>query len=456
MSVGIARTKVDTLTEFTLPVTITSNEELKSGAFTVTYDPAVLEWRGEASALVDTGRLTVFAAENFALKFYAKDQHDITQTSVTITDATVVDIHDFTVKPSVPVVATVLISDSKPLVPAGVILNLADAHIETCRDFSVPITVTTTKELKNLSVKVGYDTSIFEFKGCVGGTWNNGTITAQGSVPRTIILTFHAKDQHTVTKSQMTLSTPSARCVDDLVATVTTTDGAIYITDSNVPVPVSMTVATWHVKTKSGEAFKLPIGATTTGGLKELVVTVEWDGTCLTYIGAPSASSATKIAADKYRFTFPCAGEYNLFNLDFKAAEIMGLQQNASIRLTEASGTGENNLAATVTTKLPVESTVMIVREIGKYSSGDVDGDGCYFDYDLLILNGYVGYLKMLKYGAAVANNYASQYQLQYHVNIKLTGQAAKAADVNVDGKVDASDISMLQMLIREAEGAGL
>ena len=456
VSVGIAGAKVDTLTEFTLPVTITSNEELKSGAFTVTYDPSVLEWRGESSALVGTGRLKLSATEDFALKFYAKDQHDITQTAVTITDATVVDIHDFTVKPFVPVVATVLIRDSKPLVPAGVILNLADAHIETCHDFSVPITVTTTKELKNLSVKVGYDTSIFEFKGCVGGTWNNGIITAQGSVPRTIILTFHAKDQHTVTQSKMTLSGASARCTDDLVATVTTTDGMMYITDSNVPVPVSMTVATWHVKTKSGAVFKLPIGATTTGGLKEFVVTVEWDGTYLTYIGAPSASSATKIAANKYRFTFPCTGEYNLFNLDFKATEISGLQQNASIRLTEASGTGENNLAATVTTRLPVESTVMIVREIGKYSSGDVDGDGRYTDNDHIILNGYVIYLTMLKYGAAVANNYASQYQLENHVNIKLTGKAAKAADVNVDGKVDASDISMLQMLIREAEGAGL
>ena len=456
VSVSTEAAKVDTLTEFELPVAVTSNEELKSGAFTVEYDSAVLEWRGEASALVRAGVLNIYATENFALKFYAKDQHDVMQTAVTITDATVIDIHDFTVKPSVPVVATVLIRDSKPLIPAGVILNLADAHIETCRDFSVPITVTTTKELKNLSVKIGYDTSIFEFKGCAGGTWNNGTITAQGSVPRTIILTFYAKDQHTVTMSKMTLSSASARCTDNLVATVTTTDGTMYITDSNVPVPVSMTVATWHVKAKSGEAFKLPIGATTTGGLKELVVTVEWDGSYLTYVGAPSASSAIKLAADKYRFTFPCTGEYNLFNLDFKAAEISGLQQNASVRLTAASGTGENNLAATVTTKLPVESTVMIVKEIGKYSPGDIDGDGRYTDNDFLILNGYVVYLTMQKYGANFANNYASQYQSQYHVNVKLTGKAAKAADVNVDGKVDASDISMLQMLIREAEGAGL
>ena len=54
-----------------------------------------------------------------------------------------------------------------------------------------------------------------------------------------------------------------------------------------------------------------------------------------------------------------------------------------------------------------------------------------------------------------VADNYAKSYQSQYHVNVKLSGKAAKAADVNCDGAVDSSDIAMLQMFIREAEGVG-
>ena len=455
VSVGIVGAKVDTLTEFELPVTITSNEELKSGAFTVEYDPAVLEWRGDASTLVRAGLLNISATESFALKFYAKDQHDISQTAVRITDATVVDIHDFTVKPLVPVVGTVLIRDSKPLVPAGVILNLADAHIETCRDFTVPITVTTTKTLKELSVKVTYDANLFEYKSCAGGVWNNGTITVEGNVPRTILLTFYAKDQHTATQSKMKLSAASAKCTDNLQATVTTTDGVVYITDSNVPVPVSMTVATWHAKVKSGETFQMPIGATTSGGLAELVATVEWDSALLTFFEAASATKTERLAVNKYRFTFSCAGEYNTFNLTFKAGEITGLQSEANVTLLAATGTGENGLAAKLETALPYTSKIMIVREIGKFSSGDVDGDGCYTDNDLLILNGYFVYLKMLGYGSIVADNYAKSYQSQYHVNVKLSGQAAKAADVNCDGAVDTSDISMLQMLIREAEGVG-
>ena len=455
VSVGIVGAKVDTLTEFELPVTVTSNEELESGAFTVEYDPAVLEWCGEASALVRAGVLNIFATESFALKFYAKDQHDVTQTAIKVTDATVVDIHDFTVKPIVPVVGTVLIHDSKPLVPAGVILNIADAHIETCRDFTVPITVTTTKTLKELSVKVAYDANLFEYKSCAGGVWNNGTITATGTVPRTILLTFYAKDQHTVTQSKIKLSAASAKCTDNLQATVTTTDGIVYITDSNVPVPVSMTVATWHAKVKSGEIFQMPIGATTSGGLAELVATVEWDSALLTFVEAASATKAERLAANKYRFTFSCAGEYNTLNLTFKAGEITGLQSEANVTLLAATGTGENGLAAKLETALPYTSKIMIVREIGKFSSGDVDGDGCYTDNDLLILNGYVVYRKMLGYGSVVADNYAKSYQSQYHVNVKLSGQAVKAADVNCDGAVDSSDIAMLQMLIREAEGVG-
>ena len=455
VSLGVAGAKVDTLTEFELLVTITSNEKLKSSAFTVEYDSAMLEWRGDASVLVRAGILNISATESLALKFYAKDQHDVTQTAVRITDASVVDIHDFTVKPVVPVVGTVVIRDSKPLVPAGVILKLADAHVETCRDFTVPITVTTTKTLKELSVKVSYDANLFEFKSCAGGVWNNGTVTATGAVPRTILLTFHAKDQHTATQSKMKLSAATAKCTDNLQATVTTTDGIIYITDSNVPVPVSMTVATWNAKVKSGEKFQMSIGATTSGGLAELVATVEWDSALLTFVTATSATKAERLAANRYCFTFPCAGEYNTFNLTFKAAEISGLQAEADVKLLAASGTGENGLEANLTTTLPYASKIMIVREIGKFSSGDVDGDGSYTDNDLLVLNGYVAYLKLLGYGSVVADNYAKSYQSQYHVNVKLSGKAVKAADVNCDGAVDSSDIAMLQMLIREAEGVG-
>ena len=73
----------------------------------------------------------------------------------------------------------------------------------------------------------------------------------------------------------------------------------------------------------------------------------------------------------------------------------------------------------------------------------------------LLILNGYVVYLKMAAKGAAFGDSYASTYQKQYGVNVKLSGSAARAADVNCDGAVTSKDIAMLDMLIKEAEGVG-
>jgi len=86
---------------------------------------------------------------------------------------------------------------------------------------------------------------------------------------------------------------------------------------------------------------------------------------------------------------------------------------------------------------------------------GDIDGDGAYTANDLMILNGYVVYLKMASKGAAFGNSYATTYQKQYGVNVKLSGSAARAADVNCDGAVNSSDIAMLQMFIKEAEGVG-
>ena len=97
----------------------------------------------------------------------------------------------------------------------------------------------------------------------------------------------------------------------------------------------------------------------------------------------------------------------------------------------------------------------MIVREVGKYDPGDLDGDGTYTANDLLILKGYVTYLKMQKKGAMFASTFANDYLAQYGVDVRLTGDAARAADVNCDEVVNTSDIATLQMLIAEAEGAG-
>ena len=86
---------------------------------------------------------------------------------------------------------------------------------------------------------------------------------------------------------------------------------------------------------------------------------------------------------------------------------------------------------------------------------GDLDGDGAYTDADVLILNGYLVYLKMQKKGASFAAAYAEAYRRQYGVDVRLTGAAARAADVNGDGEVSSSDVAMLKMLVSESEGAG-
>ena len=143
------------------------------------------------------------------------------------------------------------------------------------------------------------------------------------------------------------------------------------------------------------------------------------------------------------RLTFATSGLYSTNYLSFAAASIANLQASSWVRVTSASGVGANGLAAKILNTLPVKSTVLITREIGRYSPGDINGDGKLTAADLTLLENYIKYLSITKANPSLASRYASW---------KLTGSALKAADVNVDGKVDVSDVSMLAQLIAEAE----
>ena len=458
VGVSVGSVKTDTLCEFELPVTVTSNETLTHFTGEVAWDESVVELRGidgrAVNAPVSPYRFET-SGGNFKLKFFAKNQHAVTKTNVRLSGMTAVDVHGLTANPIADALGVVLIHDAQPLVPAGVAMNVSKVYSDTLSTFALPIVITSTKTLTNLTVNIGWDATALEFRSVANGRMDGQTLTVSGTVPSTIYLTFYAKDQHKITETTVTLSGASARCIDGLAAKITTVNGTVYLTDANAPVPVEMTVATWHSKVKSGEAFKVPIGATTSGDLATLTVDVDWDASQLTFVGCPSAKSVTTLAANARRFIFDCTGNYNVFNLDFKAPVIAGLQAGSWTRVTAASGVGRNGLTAVVKTDLPRTGNVMIVREVGKYDPGDIDGDGAYTANDLLILNGYVVYLKMAAKGAVFGESYATTYLKQYGVNVKLTGSAARAADVNCDGSVDTSDIAMLQMLIKEAEGVG-
>ena len=464
--VGVGSAKADTLAEFDVPVMFTSSERLTNLTTTVAWNADVLELRGivGGATLTDAGtsgtaRLSGDGGD-FTLKFYAKDQHTTSRTDVRLSNMTVVDAHGFVVRAE-DAKGVVLIRDSKPLVPAGVVLNVSTVSSETLREFTVPILVTSTKVLTNLAFTVGWDASVLELHGASGGAFIDGAvgngsarIGVRDTVPAMLYLMFYAKDQHTVSETSVTLGAASAMCIDGLAANVMTVDGTVRLTDANVPVPVELTVATYNARVKSGEAFKVPIGATASGDLAMLTVDVEWDDSLLSFGGCAAARIET-VSANRRRLVFACEGNYSLFNLDFTAARIVGLQSNAWTRVIAASGVGRNGLAAVLKTELPRTGEVVIVREIGRYDPGDLDGDGAYTANDELILTGYISYLKMQKKGANYAKMFADGYLKQYGVDVRLTGAAARAADVNGDGQVTSSDIAMLQMLIAESEGAG-
>ena len=451
VAVGISVTNVDTRTEFAVPVTLVSNETLTNFVGTVSWNAAALELRGadgvELRRVGDDAPYQAGAGSscriigdgaNFTLAFYAKDQHDITSADVTLSGMSAVDNHGLTANAIADVTGTILIHDAYPLIPAEVAVKAGDVSGNTLAAFSVPVAVTTTKPLTNLSFGVSFDAAVLEYRGCVGATWADGVVTAQGTVPETILLTFYAKDQHTVKQTAVTLSGGTAYCTDGLEANVGVSGGMVSLTDSNPPVPVQMAVSVLDARAEAEKPFVLLLGSTTDGDLSNLVATVEWDANRLTFTGAEGAS-AVEGGGSVATMTFAANGTLNRFNLNFTAKALPNdsLRTNTIVRLTAASGIGANGLAAQVTTALPATATVIIVRNIGKYDPGDINGDGKYTNADMTLLENYIKYLSIV----SVAPLYANP-------SWKLTGNALRAADANGDGKVDANDISMLAQLI--------
>ena len=448
VSVSTEDRKVDTLEEVTVPFNVMSSEALASGSFTVEWDSAVLDLAGTDGTAGTDGHEVVSATGNFSLTFLAKDQHEISKTLVRLTAATVTDVNGFTVCPTVPVISTILIHDAFPLVPAEVAVKAGTVSADTRATFEVPVTVTSSKVLTNFCVTVGWDEDVLEWRGVEGAKLrtvsgahqdsNSAILAANGDVPSVITLIFYAKDQHTAKETTVALSAASAYCTDGLAANVATENGRVLLTDSNPPVAVNMVIATLDARAESGKAFVVPLGATTDGDLAELTATIEWDVGLLTFDGA-EGSAVVSSAASSVTLDFSASGTHNLFDLGFTAKKISGLRTNATVRVTAAGGTGANGLAANVTTKLPVESTVLIVRSIGKYDPGDINGDGKYTDADMTMLQNYIKYQSIVSVAPQLASRYASW---------NLSGKALKAADVNEDSRVDANDVSTLAQLI--------
>lgn len=94
VAVYVADASVASETEFELPVTVTSTEVLTNFTAEVTWDTALLEFRGvpPMSGDSDVTRcvppvLISTAGGDFVLKFYAKDQHAVTETVITLGSA---------------------------------------------------------------------------------------------------------------------------------------------------------------------------------------------------------------------------------------------------------------------------------------------------------------------------------------------------------------------------------
>lgn len=131
VAVHVADASVASETEFELPVTVTSTGVLTNFTAEVTWDTALLEFRGVPPVLIST------AGGDFVLKFYAKDQHAVTETVITLGSvsawcedglAAVVTCTD----------GRVFITDSNPPVAPNMTLGAWSVRVLSCEAFQPP------------------------------------------------------------------------------------------------------------------------------------------------------------------------------------------------------------------------------------------------------------------------------------------------------------------------------
>ena len=446
---------------------------------TFTYDPAVLEpvgmrTTGLTAGLVSGGTASVpsigtwrfaslggeiatGAGRFLLLDFTVRPVHDVDETTVTLKSATVKALDGRNITLDLPKSATIEISDSNPLVPALVAVHVADASVASETEFELPVTVTSTETLTNFMAEVTWDTALLEFRGVTGGTASvpsaGGTDATERVPPVSIsteggdfALRFYAKDPASaVTNFTAHVSLTNIVAIDCHDFTVQADDatGTVLIRNANPPVAPNMTLGAWSVRALSGEAFQLPIGRTSDGELADLTVSLAWDKAFLTFDGAVDATKMEGMSDGTGTFTFATQGLFSTNYLAFTAHTIRDLRTNVWVTVTAGGGTGANGLAARVKTAFPLSIPVLIVREIGKYSPGDIDGDGKLTDEDMERVQNFIQYQIIMSTNPALANKYKAW---------KLTGKALAAADVNGDGKVDVNDVSLLKQWIEQAK----
>ncbi len=404
-------------------------------ALDYTADVADGTWRLAATG----GEVGTGAGRFLLLDFKVKDVHDVTATTVTLASATVRALDGREVALDLPQSATVEISDSNPLVPALVAVSLADARVDGGTSFTLPVAVTATEKLTAFTADVAFDPGLLRFDGWTGSA-------AAGD----LALKFHALDPHsTETNLATTVALTNAVATDCNGFTVRPASASCTVfirnPNANPPVAPTMSVGAWSVKTKGGETFRLPVGRTSDGEVTNLTVRLAWDADLLDFGGAEGSAATAGLTTSGGTFTFTAEGLHGTNFLAFTAREVRDLRTNAWVRVLGASGMGANGLAARVRTEFPLEVSVLILREIGRYSPGDVDGDGRLTQEDMTRLQNVIKYQSIVGALPELAGRppYASW---------KLTGDALRAADANGDGIVDVNDVSLLAQWLLQIE----